>query len=133
MELKDYVETYREARAEKEAAQKELDDAKEAVRAAERDLVEKMVEDETTGIAVNGKSFSLVCKTQYSCLSDDTDELFGLLREDGLGDIVKEKVDSRTLSASMREIAEENGGELPEKYQGIIRAFDMQTISMRSI
>ena len=54
---------------------------------------------------------------QYSKKGGVDGELFDALREDGLGDIIKEKVDPRTLQAALKEMAERNDGELPEQYR----------------
>lgn len=131
MELKDYVAAYRAAREEKEQADAELKAKKEEMERAERALLDKMIEDEVPSITVGDRAFSMVTKTHYSCPAELTEELFSLLRRDGLGAIIKEKVDPRTLSSSLREIAEENDGELPADYGSIITAYEKTSISMR--
>lgn len=125
------IEVYKDKREAKEAAERAFDDAKAELQEAERALVEAMVSDEVESIKVDGKLFSLSTKAYYSCPADNSDALFALLRRDGLGDIIKEKVDPRTLSSSLRELAEECGGVLPEGYGDVVNVYDKTSISVR--
>lgn len=118
-----------DARLAKAEAEERLRERKEALAAAEQAVIDEMIETEVTSIKVAGNTFSLRTSAQYSCPAEFTEELFTLLRRDGLGAIIKEKVDPRTLSAALREMAEE--GELPDDYGSIVKVYEKQSISVR--
>lgn len=131
MELTEYVAAYRAAREAKDEAEAVLKERKYELEEAEQALVEKMVEDEVPSITVGDRSFSLMSKTYYSCLAENRPALFALLRRDGLDSIIQETVNANTLSASMREMVELNGGDMPEGYADVVSSYDKHSISMR--
>lgn len=129
--ITDYAREYAEARKIKEEAEKVLAEAKESMLAAEAALFSAMVDDEIDSISYGGKTYRPQIKTYYSCPADKKQELFIALREDGLGDIIKEDVNANTLSSAMREVVEQNGGEVPEEYADLVNVYDKQTIVAR--
>lgn len=120
-----------DARLAKAEAEERLRERKEVLAAAEQAVIDEMIETEVTSIKVAGNTFSLRTSAQYSCPAELTEELFCMLRRDGLGAIIKEKIDPRTLSASLREMAEDNDGELPADYGSIVKVYEKQSISVR--
>lgn len=129
MELNELVKELKEARVRKAEVEETLKAIKADVEAAERAVIDKMIDVECDAIRVDGTLFSLRVTEHYSCPAEFTEELFTLLRQDGLGDIIKEKVDPRTLSAALREMAED--GELPADYGRIVNVYEKQSISVR--
>lgn len=129
MELNELVKELKEARARKAEVEETLKAVKADVEEAERAVIDKMIDTETSAIRVDGTLFSLKTTEHYSCPSELAEELFTLLRRDGLGAIIKEKVDPRTLSAALREMAED--GELPDDYGSIVKVYEKQSISVR--
>lgn len=108
---------------------------------AQEELARSIILDivEKTGIEVNsfkcvvdGRSYGLTVKPMYSIPAPERDEAFKKLRELGLGDLIVEKVDDRTLTSALNDIAAENDGKLPDEYMEIpLRTFDKYTISDR--
>ena len=59
------------------------------------------------------------------------DQLMEALRENGLGDIIRETVNAQTLQGAMSNLAEENDGELPEEFRTLIRVYEFYDVSRR--
>ena len=106
-----------------------------AIEAAKAEIAQQMVDDECPRISTGGYCFSLTAKTSYTKRSDAELAESGLnfldtLREEGLGDIIVEKVDPRTLQSTVKAYVDEHG-ELSEGLEGIIRTFDYNDITRR--
>ena len=113
-----------------------LKQTKKLVEEQEKAICDYMAENETSQITVDGYSYSLTNKTRYSKKADDKLEAEGLdffefLREEGLGDIIKETVNAQTLSAQIRQIVEDNDDELPDEYDKYINAYDQVGLTRR--
>ena len=70
-------------------------------------------------VTVDGRKYGLTVKPYYSIRADDRERAFPMLRMLGLGDLIVERVDDRQLTRRLQEIAEENGGALPEDYDAL--------------
>lgn len=125
------ADAYSEALAAQKAAEESLKDAKEVATRLKEELVEAMVLEETDSIGRNGKKYSLVGKKKYSKRAGSEEELFSLLREHGLGDIITETVNANTLNAAMNALADEMGGALGEEWDGCINLYEYTDISVR--
>ena len=122
---------YDEARKARDEAKRAKTEAEAELDAISKELAEAMIEAEITSFKTdNGMSYSLTVKDYYSSNADKREELFMALRENGLGDIINETVNANTLSAVMRELAEETG-ELPEAYRDCVSCYSKTTISRR--
>lgn len=113
-------------------ATKENNKAKEAL---EQEICQMMVDEEKPSTVVDGYNYSLQQKTEYSKLGEDKLAEKGLdfldvLRGQGLGSIIVEKVDPKTLSSTCRGIVEENG-ELPEELAEVVSAYEKLTLSRK--
>ena len=85
-------------------------------------------------VVIDGRRYGVIRKPFYSIRADDRAGAFEALRSVDLGDLITERVDDRTLTKTMIELAEQNGGELPEKYSIIPMAlFDKDSISDRKV
>lgn len=125
------ADAYSEALAAQKEAETSLKDAKEVATRLKEELVEAMVLEETDSIGRNGKKYSLVGKKKYSKRAGSEEELFSLLREQGLGDIITETVNANTLNAAMNALADEMGGALGEEWDGCINLYEYTDISVR--
>ncbi len=131
--LKDYNELMQ--RKEELAAQTKENSA--AIEAAKLEITQQMIDDDCPSISVNGYTYSLQQKTAYSKKSDEELAAEGInfletLREEGLGDIIVERVDPRTLQSTVKAYVEENG-ELTEGLNSIIKSYDFNDISRRKV
>ena len=110
---------------------KENNAAKEAL---EQEICQMMVDDEKPSTIVDGFSYSLQQKTMYSKKSEESlaeagIDFFDVLRDQGLGDLIVEKVDPRTLQSSCASLAED--GELPEELAECLNIYEKLGLTKR--
>ena len=110
---------------------KENNAAKEAL---EQKICQLMVDEEKPSTVVDGFTYSLQQKTMYSKKSEEALAeagivFFDVLREQGLGDIIVERVDPRTLQSTIAGMAEE--GELPEELKECLNIYEKLALSKR--
>lgn len=79
------------------------------------DLQEQLGVDNFT-LGVDGRNYKVTMKHYYSITKANRDTAYPLLRDLGLGDLITEKVDDRTLTKELAAAAEENGGVLPDEF-----------------
>lgn len=106
--------------------------AKEAL---EQEICQMMIDEEKPSQIVDGYNFSLKQETVYSKLGEEKllekkIDFFELLREQGLGDIIVERVDPRTLNSTCKGIVEE-AGELPEELAEALSIYEKLGLSRR--
>ena len=56
---------------------------------------------------------------------------FDVLREQGFGHLITERVDPRTLDSAMNNLAAENDGELPEEMAEVLSVYSELKVSKR--
>ena len=94
-------------------------------------LADKMLAADLVKFSHDGYGFTAVAKTKYSKRAGADNELFRLLRTEGLGDLIKETVNANSLNAAMGELAEENDGELPEAFADVLNVYNYTDILRR--
>ena len=104
-----------------------------AIEAAKNEIAQQMIDDDCPRISSGGYSFSLTQKTSYSKkseadLAEAGVDFFEVLREEGLGDIIKETVAAQTLQSTIKAFVEEHG-ELSEALSQIIREYEFIDIT----
>lgn len=114
MELLDMVKGYQSLLETKEALAAQTKENNAAIEAAKAQIAQQMVDDDCPRISTGGYTFTLQEKTIYSKRSEEALAEAGVnfldtLREEGLGDIIVERVDSRTLQSTMKDYVEEHG------------------------
>ena len=127
-ELAKNYQTWCDQVAEMEA---DLKTAKHVRDNAKESLINAMVEEELDSFGHNGRRYALQSKTKYSAIGGMKEDLFDALRASGLGDIITETVNANTLNATMNQLAEENGGELPEEYIDCVNVYSFVDVSNR--
>lgn len=93
-------------------------------------IADQMLEDEITGIKRGKFNYILQEKVKYSKKAGNDELFFDTLRENGLGDIIKETVNAQTLQSTIREVVEEDG-ELPETLAEVINVYEYLDIGRR--
>lgn len=106
-----------------------------AIEAAKSEIAQQMIDDDCPRISTSGYSFSLTPKTSFSKkseadLAEAGVDFFEVLREEGLGDIIKETVAPQTLQSTIKAFVEEHG-ELSEPLSQIIREYEYNDITRR--
>lgn len=135
MTLLDMVRKYQELLLEKDRLAALTKENNAAIEAAKTEIVQQMVDDDCPRISCGGYSFSLTPKTSYTKrseadLAEAGVDFFDTLRGEGLGDLIVETVNARTLQSAMSAYVEEHG-ELSEDLDRVIRTFDYNDITRR--
>ena len=135
MTLLDMVRQYQELLVEKDRLADLTKENNAAIEAAKAEIAQQMVDDDCPRISCGGFSFSLTPKTSYSKRSEEElaeagVDFFGVLREEGLGDLIVETVNARTLQSAMKAYVDENG-ELSEGLEAVIKTYDYNDITRR--
>ena len=82
---------------------------------------------------VAGRRYGIKVKPFYSIRKDQRDEAFAALRTLGLGDLIVEKVDDRTLTKALEEAADEEGC-LPPEYSILpVSVYEKTSITDRKV
>lgn len=129
------VDEYKELIDKKEELEEATKENNKALEAKKAELAQAMIDEECPGISRNGFKYSLQEKVRYNKRSEeDLSQLevpfFDFLREEGLGDIIKETVNANTLSSAIKSLVDEVG-ELPEHYLPYIKPYETYEIMKR--
>lgn len=135
MALLEMIQEYQELLTEKEGLAEATKNNNKAIEDLKQQIAQQMIDDDCPRISYAGYSFSLSDKTIYGKKSEEAIaaaglDFFEVLREQGLGDIIKETVNSRTLSSTIKNIVEEEGELRPELAE-VISAYETMDITRR--
>ena len=135
MTLLEMVREYQELLEKKNSLAEQTKENNAAIEEAKAMISQQMVDDDCPRISTGGYCFSLTAKTAYTKRSDaelaqNGVDFLGTLREEGLGNIIVEKVDPRTLQSTINAYVEEHGG-LTEGLDAIIRSYEYNDITRR--
>lgn len=114
---------------------KQIEQAEKDIIAGLMDLAEAAGLEDPASITVDveGRRYGLSIKRYYSIKKDDKQEAFAMLREAGLGDLIVERVDDRTLTNTLSEMLDEDG-DLPENLAAIpMSVYEKTTITDRKV
>ena len=112
-----------------------IEDQEKLIISAMLDLAEAAGLDDPSSFTVDvaGRRYGIKIKPFYSIRKDDRDTAFAMLRTLGLGDLIVEKVDDRTLTKALEELADEDGA-LPEAYAALpVSVYEKTTITDRKV
>lgn len=126
--LKELLDTKDQLAEDTKSNNKEIKEVKERIS-------KMMIDEEVPRISRNGFVYTLQEKVTFSKKSEEAlaelDLVFmDVLREQGLGDLIVEKVDPRTLSSAIKGIIEEQG-ELSEELAEVITSYETYDIAKR--
>lgn len=135
MTLLEMVKDYQGLLDKKATLEAETKENNAAIEAAKARIAQQMVDDDCPRISTGGYNYTLTPKTSYSKKSEEDLAAKGLdflevLREEGLGGIIKETVSAQTLQSTIRNYVEEHG-ELSEALESVIRTYDYNDITRR--
>lgn len=131
MGLTEKIAAYNALLNRKEQLAQETVENNKDIERARRELADLMIDQEIDKISSGGYTYSLSEKVAFSKKGGADEALFEVLREDGLGDIIKQTVNARTLQAVLREMTEKNDGELPEQYDGLVSVYRYMDVGRR--
>ena len=136
MKLTEMLGQYEELLDKKDALDKETKDNNAAIDKLKAEIAEMMIDEDIPSQGYGDYVYSLQDKVKYSKrgdaqLMEKGLDFFEVLREQGLGDLIKETVNPRSLQSAMKEIADENDGELPPELDEIVSSYEMTDIARR--
>lgn len=135
MKLTDKLDEYRALLDKKDDLAQQTKDNNAEIDKCKKELVDLMVEEEVTNVTKDGYSYTLALKTYYSKKSEAElvaagIDFFDVLRSEGMGDLIKETVNTRTLQSACANIVEEQD-ELPEALAECINSYEAYDITKR--
>lgn len=135
MKLTDKLDEYRALLDKKDDLAQQTKDNNAEIDKCKKELVDLMVEEEVTNVTKDGYSYTLALKTYYSKKSEAElasagIDFFDVLRSEGMGDLIKETVNTRTLQSACTNIVEEQE-ELPEALAECINSYEAYDITKR--
>ena len=135
MTLDDKVRVYKELLDKKDELTELTKANNKELEELEQEIAQMMVDEEKPDTTVDGFKYSLQEKTIYSKIGEDKlmelgIDFFEVLREEGFGDLIVERVDSRTLNSAMNNLVEEIG-KLPEDLAECLSVYSQLKISRR--
>lgn len=135
MTLLEMIHEYQMLLEQKEILAETTKNTNQAIEDLKQEIAQQMIDDDCPKISSGGYTFSLSDKTIYSKKSEADLAAAGIdfldvLREQGLGDIIVETVNARTLQSTIKNLVEEQG-ELPEELQEVINAYETYDIVRR--
>lgn len=136
MKLTEMLGQYEELLDKKDALDKETKDNNAAIDKLKAEIAEMMIDEDIPSQGYGDYVYSLQDKVKYSKrgdaqLMEKGLDFFDVLREQGLGDLIKETVNPRSLQSAMKEIADENDGELPPELDEVVSSYEMTDIARR--
>ena len=116
MTLKEMAQNWTALLDRKAALEQELETVKEDITKLKERMADQFLEDDLEAIDVDGYRYAPALKTAYSKRSEETLReaglvFFDVLREYGLGDIIVEQVNARTLQSTIKAYADEHRSE----------------------
>ena len=138
MKLTEMLGQYEELLDKKDALDKETKDNNAAIDKLKAEIAEMMIDEDIPSQGYGDYVYSLQDKVKYSKrgdaqLMEKGLDFFEVLREQGLGDLIKETVNPRSLQSEMKEIADVNDGELPPELDEVVSSYEMTDIARRKL
>ena len=135
MTLLEMVKNYQSLLETKEDLAEQTKANNAAIEAAKAAIAQQMIDDDCPRISTGGYTFTLQAKTSYSKrseaeLAESGADFLGTLREEGLGDIIVETVNARTLQSTISAYVEEHG-ELSEALDSVIKTYEFNDVGRR--
>ena len=116
-------------RARKQMLEAEVKGINAEIEGTQGELIADLIDNESTGFNHKGFNFTLVIKEYPAAEPERKQELYKVMKEQGFEDLFT--INSNTLSATVRDLKENNDGELPEWLDGLIKIAEKTTIQIR--
>ena len=135
MQLLEKIDAYKELLDRKDALKEATTDNNKAIEELKKEIAQLMIDEECPTISRNGFKYSLQEKTMYSKKAEENLlaeglEFLEVLRSEGFGELIVERVNARTLSSGLAAYVQENGA-LPEDLAECINVYETYDIMKR--
>ena len=117
-------------RDRKKELEDELKEVNAEIAGTEEQLVSAMIEEEMQNFTRNGRQFVMTTRTYVNAKAGMMPALCSWMKENDLGDMVKESVHPQTLQAWVKEQIEEAGA-LPEELNEMVNVYEKSGITIR--
>lgn len=136
MNLFNKIDSLKELLDRKEQLAQETKDNNAAIEDLKYEIAKTMIDEECPSISRNGFKYSLSQKVCYSKKSEEDlqaagIDFFEVLRNNQLGGLIVETVNSRTLQSTLAQLVEEEG-KLPEEVEECVNVYEKMDILKRS-
>ena len=125
-ELAEFLKELRDKKHDLEEQVKGVNGEIESIQA---ELIQDLIDNESTGFNFKGYNYSLVVKEYPAAEPERKDELYAVMKSQGFEDLFT--INSNTLSATVKDLKENNDGQLPEWLTGLIKVGEKATIQIR--
>ena len=130
MELFATADTLADLRDQKKKTEDALKEINEMITQTEEQLVAAMIEEEMQNFTRNGRQFILTSRTYANAKAGMMPKVCDWMKDNALGDMVKESIHPQTLQAWVKEQIEE-AGSLPEELSELVNVYEKSGISIR--
>lgn len=130
MDLFATADVLAELRDQKKKSEDMLKEINEMIAQTEEQLVEQMVAEEMQNFTRNGRQFILTSRTYANAKAGMMPAVCDWMKDNDLGDMVKEAIHPQTLQAWVKEQIEE-AGSLPEELSELVNVYEKSGISIR--
>ena len=132
MALIDLIGNYQELLEKKEILSEQTKTNNKAIEDLKAEIAQQMIDVDCPTVGLGDYTYTLQEKTIWSKKSEAALQAAGLdfmqtLREQGLGDLIKETVDSRTLNKTINTMVEEEDG-ISEELEAVLTNYDTYDI-----
>jgi len=124
------ADNLKELKEKKDKLEEETKAVNEQIEKTEYQLVQKMINEDTSKFTRHGRTFYLNVRTFASPNPGRKEELFNWLKGNGYGALVKETVNSQSLSSFTKELLEERD-ELPAGLDELINVYQKNMVAIR--
>ena len=120
------IEAYEQLRERADKLKDDLTELNRQKDAAEAEVIAAILDaQEQTGVGgmrveYNGRKYAVTVKNYYTIPKANRDDVLEMMRLLGMGDLIQEREDDRTLTNELEAATEENGGELPDMYSELV-------------
>lgn len=135
MELLEMLNEYQALLEKKDILAKQTKENNQDIKVMMGDIAQEMIDADVPEMAVGDYVFSLRDKTEYSKksnvdLAEAGLDYFEVLREQGLGDLIVEQVNARTLNTAIKNLVQEEG-ELRPELEDILNQYETFEVARR--
>ena len=134
MNMPEMLQKYEELLATKDRLADETKKNNEQLEQTKTEIIQEMIDQNCPITGTDNFAYSLAPKTKWNKRSekdlfDAGVDFLQTLREEGLGELIVEKVDPRTLNSAISNLVDENDGNLPEGLEKIVSRYDYNDLS----
>lgn len=120
------IAKYEELREKAEKAKEAMEEANKRRDMAEAEVITVILDKQQElgvtelRIGYEGRNYSVTMKEYYSIPKANRDGAYEQMRNLGMGDLIQERVDDRTLTKELEAVREGNDGEMPDEYGDLL-------------